>query len=187
LPAGNWRKCCSSAVSGLAYLHDPSHSHVGTIPARGWSRVTHSTTLEYVQPINSDASPLKPFALSGDGSVMAGLSGDAFFSIQPLPFLWTKELGTVSLDDFVKNQGTAMEQWSSLWTPLAVSNDGSTIAGWGVGFQYYGGWVLQMKNVFVCHATPGSKAQTIRVAFPNAFDEHLAQGDTLGRCPDSIN
>jgi hypothetical protein len=80
-----------------------------------------------------------------------------------------------------------MEQWSTLWTPMAVSSDGSTIAGWGLGFQSTGGWALHMKNVFVCRATPGSKAQTIRVAFPKAFDEHLAQGDAPGRCPDSIH
>jgi len=93
------------------------------------------------------------------------------------------DLGSYALDDFVKHQGTAMEQWSSLWTPMAVSDDGTTIAGWGVGFQWYGGWVLDMKKVFVCHASPGHKAETIRVEFPKAFDEHLADGDTPGRCP----
>jgi hypothetical protein len=52
-----------------------------------------------------------------------------------------------------------------------------------VGYQYYGGWVLDMHKVFVCHANPGGKPQTISVAFPRAFDEHLADGDTPGRCP----
>ncbi|HVP56404.1 MAG TPA: matrixin family metalloprotease [Candidatus Eisenbacteria bacterium] len=148
----------------------------------GWRRDTDDTTLQYVKPLNDDASPLKPFALSGDGSVMAGFSGDAWFSWQPLPFIWTKELGAVSLDDFAKSQGTSMEQWYSLWTPMAVSDDGGTIAGWGLGFQWFGGWVLDMHKAFVCHATPGSKAQTISVAFPKAFDQHLADGDTPGRC-----
>jgi hypothetical protein len=127
---------------------------------------------------------LKPYALSKDGSVMAGFSGDPWFSFQPMPFIWTKELGAVSLDDFVKKQGTAMEQWYSLWTPMALSDDGSTVAGWGVGTQYFGGWVLDMKKVFVCHGTPGTKATTISVSFPKGMDEHLAQGDTVGRCPD---
>ena len=149
----------------------------------GWRRATNSTTLEYVQPINSDASPLNPYALSGDGSVMAGFSGSPWFSFQPLPFIWTKQLGAVSLDDFVKHQGTSMEQWYSLWTPMAVSDDGTTIAGWGVGFQWYGGWVLDLKKVFVCHASPGQKPETMRVAFPKDFDQHLADGDTAGRCP----
>jgi len=153
----------------------------------GWRRDTNSTTLQYVQPLNSDASPLNPYALSGDGSVMTGFSGSPWFSIQPLPFIWTKELGAVSLDDFVKHQGTAMEQWSSLWSPGAISDDGGTIAGTGLGFQYYGGWVLDLHKVFVCHGTPGSKPQTISVAFPAAFDQHLADGDIPGRCPDAHN
>jgi hypothetical protein len=154
----------------------------------GWRRATNDTTLQYVQPINSDASPLKPYALSGDGSVMAGFSGDPWFSFQPVPFIWTKELGAVNFDEFVRHQGTAMEQWSSLWTPMAISDDGTTIAGWGLGFQYFGGWVLDMKQAFVCHADVsgaggGGKPQTISVAFPKDFDKHLADGDTPGRCP----
>jgi hypothetical protein len=149
----------------------------------GWRRSTTSTTLKYVKPLNSDASPLNPYALSSDGSVMTGFSGSPWFSINPRPFIWTKELGAVSLDDFVKHQGTAMEQWFSLWSPGSISDDGATIAGTGVGFQYYGGWVLDLHKVFVCHGTPGSNPQTISVAFPTAFDQHLAEGDTPGRCP----
>ncbi len=148
----------------------------------GWRRATNSKTLQYIQPLNSDASPLNPYALSGDGSVMTGFSGSPWFSIQPLPFIWTKELGAVSLDDFVKRQGTAMEQWSSLWAPGSISDDGGTIAGTGLGYQYYGGWVLDLHKVFVCHVTPGYKPQTISVDFPKAFDQHLAAGDTPGRC-----
>src|SRR5271165_1131667 len=132
----------------------------------GWRRETNSTTLQYVQPLNSDASPLNPYALSGDGSVMVGFSGNAFFSFQPLPFLWTKELGAVSLDDFVKHQGTAMEQWFSLWSPGAISDDGTTIAGTGLGFQYSGGWVLDMHKVFDCHATGSGSSQRQTISFP---------------------
>ncbi len=148
----------------------------------GWRRDTNSTTLEYVQPLNSDASPLVPYSLSGDGSVMVGFSGSPWFSFQPLPFLWTKELGAVSLDDFVKRQGTAMEQWYSLWSPGSISADGTTIAGTGVGFQYYGGWILDLHKAFVCHADSAGTPQTISVDFPKAFDQHLADGDTPGRC-----
>ena len=149
----------------------------------GWRRDTNSKNLEYVQPLNSDASPLIPYNLSGDGSVMVGFSGSQWFSFQPVPFIWTKELGAVSLDDFVKHQGTAMEQWYSLWGPNTISQDGTTIAGVGVGFQYYGGWVLDMHKTFVCHiGTLSHKPETISVAFPKAFDQHLADGDTPGRC-----
>ena len=93
-----------------------------------------------------------------------------------------RQLGTVSLDDFVKHQGTAMEQWYRLGFPSAISNDGTTIAGVGTGYQFYGRWVLDVKKVFVCHATSGNKPHTISVAFPEAFDQHRSEGDTTGRC-----
>ena len=83
----------------------------------GWRRDTNSKNLNYVQPLNSDASPLVPYALNGDGSVMVGFSGSPWFSFSPAPFIWTKELGSVSLDDFVKHQGTSMQQWFSLVVP----------------------------------------------------------------------
>jgi len=150
----------------------------------GWLRDTNSKTLNYVQPLNSDASPLVPYALNGDGSVMVGFSGSPWFSFSPAPFIWTKELGSVSLDDFVKNQGTSMQQWFSLWSPGSISLDGTTIAGTGVGFQFYGGWVLDMHKVFVCHIGKlSNKPETISVDFPKAFNQHLADGDTPGRCP----
>ena len=149
----------------------------------GWRRDTNSTNLEYVLPLNSDASPLNPYALNGDGSVMVGFSGSPWFSWNPAPFIWTKQLGTVSLDDFVKNQGTPMEQWATLYSPGSISQDGTTIAGVGLGFQYYGGWVLDMHKAFVCHiGSLTAKPETISVDFPKAFDQHLASGDTPGRC-----
>jgi len=166
-----------SKIAGA--LYDGQYPFDGS----GWRRDTKSTTLEYVQPLSLDASPLYPYALSGDGSVMAGFSGSPWFSWNPAPFIWTKELGTVSLDAFVKSQGTAMEQYTSLWTPLALSDDGATIAGYGLGTQYFAGWVLDMHKVFVCHATGSGKPVSVLVDFPKAFDQHLANGDTPGRCP----
>jgi hypothetical protein len=136
-----------------------------------------------VLPLNDDASPLVPYTLSGDGSVMVGYSGSPWFSWNPAPFIWTKELGAVSLDDFVKHQGTPMEQWATLYSPGSISLDGSTIAGVGLGFQYYGGWVLDMHKAFVCHiGSLSARPETISVDFPKAFDQHLANGDTPGRC-----
>jgi hypothetical protein len=82
-----------------------------------------------------------------------------------------------------------MEQWISLWEPIAVSDDGKVIAGWGLGFQYSGGWVLKIDRVWVCHRDdnqPASRkhsAETLSVDFPREFDEHLKHGDTVGRCP----
>ena len=126
-----------------------------------------------------------PFAMSRDGFVMAGFSGNPFLSFNPGPFLWTPHMGTVNLDDFIRAQGTAMEQWYSLWEPTSMSDDGKTIAGWGAGFLGPAGWVLKIDKVFVCHSDVRGKGNgtTLSVDFPGESDQHLAHGDTLGHCP----
>lgn len=150
----------------------------------GWRRNSAPGSLLEYFPGFPGVSDTSPYALNSDGNVMVGYSGNRWFDfVYTGPFLWTPQLGTVPLDDFVKQQGTPMEQWYTLYSPSAVSDDGGIIAGVGLGYQYYGGWVLDMHKVFVCHATPGYKAQTINVAFPKDFDKHLAEGDTPGRCP----
>ena len=154
----------------------------------GYRRHARGGAMQFVQPLPGDAAPAQPFAMSRDGTVMVGFSGNPFLSFNPGPFIWTRNMGTMNLDEFVRGQGTAMEQWVSLWEPSAVSDDGRTIGGWGVGFLAAAGWVLQIDTAFVCHH-PVSKAGTMHagvtssVEFPNEFDERLAAGDTVGRCP----
>jgi uncharacterized membrane protein len=158
----------------------------GQEPAgNGWRTRVPRQGLEYFAPVSPDDSPTRPYAMSRDGSVMAGFSGDPFFSINPAPFLWTQELGTADLNQFLRRQGTSFEQYTSLWTPMAMSDDGSVMTGWGLGVQYFAGWVLQMPRVFVCHLDPGERGQghTRLVRFPTEFDEHLRRGDTDGPCP----
>ncbi|HUO96121.1 MAG TPA: matrixin family metalloprotease [Steroidobacteraceae bacterium] len=162
----------------------------GELPAGvGYRRRARGGAMEWVLPLPGDASPARPQVMSETGNVMAGFSGNPFLSFNPGPFIWTAELGTANLDDFVRHQGTAMEQWLSLWEPEAMSSDGRTIAGWGVGLLGAAGWVLKIDKAFVCHhadAAPrhgSDPGQTERVAFPEEFDEHLKHGDTAGRCP----
>jgi hypothetical protein len=147
----------------------------------GYRRHARGGPMEFVQPLPGDATPARPQAMSWDGSVMVGFSGNPFLSFNPGPFIWTRAMGTMNLDDFVRGQGTAMEQWYSLWEPTSVSNDGRTIAGWGYGFLGPAGWVLRIDTAFVCHHKSNS-GETQKEAFPEEFDEHLARGDTVGRC-----
>jgi hypothetical protein len=153
----------------------------------GYQRRARGGAMRYVSPLPGDASPAAPAAMSRDGAVMAGFSGNPFLSFNPGPFLWTRELGTVNLDDFVRSQGTSIEEWYSLWEPTSVSDDGKTIAGWGYGFLGPAGWVLKINEVRVCHTDSRSNSKTagatLSVDFPGEFDRHLAHGDTLGRCP----
>jgi hypothetical protein len=154
----------------------------------GYRRRARGQRMEFVQPLPGDAAPAQPFAMSRDGSVMVGFSGNPFLSLNPGPFIWTHEMGTMNLDDFVRGQGTAMEQWISLWEPVTVSDDGRTIGGWGYGFLDAAGWVLRIDTAFVCHQPSKAKGggvrpgETLNVEFPGKFDEHLAHGDTVGRC-----
>jgi hypothetical protein len=179
-----------SAVSGDGSLIGGALLY-GELPlGNGYRRPARGTLMEWVQPLPGDAAPARPNAMSWNGAVMAGFSGYPFLSLNAAPFLWTHELGTANLDDFVRTQGGAMEQWSSLWEPIAVSADGKVIAGWGFGFLGPAGWVLRIDTAFVCHhddAEPAARGkhpgETRRVDFPGEFDEHLAHGDTVGMCP----
>lgn len=178
-----------NAVSGDGSLIGGA-LYVGQLPyGDGYRRAAKGTQMEWVNPLPGDAAPATPSAMSKTGDVMVGFSGNPFLSFNPGPFLWTRELGTANLDDFVRRQGTSMGQWASLWEPTAVSDDGRTIGGWGVGFQYYAGWVLKINTAFVCHrsSTPPTgkqipPGQTLSVSFPGQFDQHLAHGDTVGPC-----
>ena len=145
--------------------------------------------MEWISPLPGDASPASPNVMSKSGDVMVGFSGNPFLSWNAGPILWTRELGTANLDDFVRRQGTSMGQWVSLWEPTALSDDGRTIGGWGAGFLGGAGWVLKINSAFVCHrssAAPTGKqippGQTLSVSFPTQFDQHLAHGDTVGAC-----
>ncbi len=151
----------------------------------GWRKQTERPGVDYYASWSPDAAPVNAYAMNRDGSVMAGFAGDPWFSSEVGPFLWTRELGTVDLDAFLRRQGTSMDQYTSLWTPNAMSDDGTVIGGWGLGFQWYAGWVLQMPKVFVCHLERGERGQghTRSVPFPKGMDEHLRHGDATGPCP----
>ena len=83
------------------------------------------------------------------------------------PFIWTKELGTVNLDDFVRLRvailGTAYPV-----VPDAISADGSTIGRSDRFTPGYTGWVLQLKCARLPCRLGGGKFQTLSVDFPKA-------------------
>jgi hypothetical protein len=147
----------------------------------GWRRTTADGGLEYF-PGLPGVSITRPFALNQDGSVMVGFSGDPNWDFSFGPFIWTKQLGTVNLDDFVKLMGGDLLGLSTLNIPNSVSADGTTVGGWSGGFLGYTGWVLQIKKAYVCHVDGAGKPHTQSVDFPNAFDQLLENGDTAGPC-----
>lgn len=155
----------------------------------GFRRRATGGAMQWISPLPGDANPATPWGMSSKADVIVGFSGNAFLSFNPGPFLWTKELGTANLDEFLHQQGTATDQWYSLWGVGSISGDGTVIAGTGIGMMGYAGWVLKIDTAFVCHAStasPGAavkaRPQTVKVKFPTEFDQHLAHGDTAGRC-----
>lgn len=65
--------------------------------------------------------------VTDDGRVIVGFSGGRLRSA----FVWTKALGMVKLEDYLKSLGvTGFRGWR-LDTATAISGDGTTIAGWG--------------------------------------------------------
>jgi len=166
-------------IAGSQYFHD---SPVGA----GWYKAVDASELTYIGPLY-DTTATDPLALSRDGSLMAGFAGNAFFDFSAGPFLYSKQLGMVDLNQFLKLQGANLGTANNnLWTPMAMSEDGSVIGGWAYGNLGNFGWVVQIPKAFVCHIStnnPG-KGHTLSVPFPDTFNQHLAQGDIAGPCQD---
>ena len=66
------------------------------------------------------------FAVNGDGSVIVGASGASGRDA----FVWTRTAGMFKLQDYLIELGVDLDDWI-LDTALAISTDGTIIAGWG--------------------------------------------------------
>jgi uncharacterized membrane protein len=66
------------------------------------------------------------FAVNGDGSVIVGASGASARDA----FVWTRTTGMFKLQDYLIQLGVDLDDWI-LDTALAISTDGTVIAGWG--------------------------------------------------------
>ena len=97
--------------------------------------------------------------------------------------IYTPKMGWMLLSQFLQRNGVLE---ASRWQILGayVSADGKTLAGTAIPLaaDYYQGYRLELDQVYVCHGK-GKSATTLRVGFPDAMDQHLANGDTVGFCP----
>ena len=79
-------------------------------------------------PRRGNLSGAFAFAVTDDGQVVVGASGAQFRDA----FVWTSATGMIKLQDYLVGLGvTGLDGWR-LDTALAISADGTTIAGWGV-------------------------------------------------------
>ena len=77
---------------------------------------------------------LYAFGVSADGKTIVGNTG--FFSTPPrAPMVWREGVGTVTLIDYLAEQGISVpEGWDLNGGGLGgISADGSVLAGWAVG------------------------------------------------------
>ena len=115
-------------------------------------------------------------SVSDDGKVVIGSSfGEAA--------IYTPRMKWMLLSEFLEKQGVLeTSRWYLLGAVIAAS--GRTIAGTALPLAgaYYQGFRVDLDQVFVC-VGKGTAARTMRVAFPDAMDQHLARGATVGFCP----
>ena len=121
------------------------------------------------------------FATNAKGTVITGQSS----GFETAGFIWTRGMGMVRIDDFLRSQGVTVDPTAILYSPNSMSSDGRRLAGVGGSFNGTFSWIIDLDRVKVCHVPRNNpeNARTIEVAFPTGFDKHLAHGDTLGDCP----
>ena len=97
--------------------------------------------------------------------------------------IFTPQLGWMQLSKFLQSQGV-LEATNWVFLGAKVSANGKTLVGTAtpLAADYYQGFRLELDQVFVCHGK-GKAANTLRLGFPDAMDQHLANGDTVGLCP----
>lgn len=74
------------------------------------------------------SDPVFPNAISGDGSLVFGGVGSAFFGI-PEAFVWSFDAGTRPLAELVTDAGLAIPEGTALTSVLGASADGTVLAG----------------------------------------------------------
>ena len=124
------------------------------------------------------------YSVSNDGKVITGASRFLFLGVDDAA-IYTRGLGWMLMSEFLDRQGVLeMSRWQVLGA--RVSGNGKVLTGTALPLaaDYYQGFRLAIDHVFVCHG-PGNR-ETLRVAFPDAMDEHLGHGDAFGRCRASL-
>ncbi|MBN8727425.1 MAG: hypothetical protein J0H15_06930 [Xanthomonadales bacterium] len=85
------------------------------------------------------------FAVSADGRTVVGSTG--FFDIPPrAPMIWREGVGTVTLPEFLDEQGIAIpDGWGDLVGGLtAMSADGYTLGGWAFGDTALQSYIIKL-------------------------------------------
>ena len=151
-------------------------------PSAGTKNLGHFTVpCEEIAPWDCEWMPevvmaAEGFGVSDKGDLVVGRAGDFWNGFRS--FMWTRELGMVDFDEFLRNQGIVEAYTNELISPLAVSGDGKTIVGWGFNDVDTISFAVTLDQVWVCN---GGKSQL--VGFPGGMASLMKKGAEPGLCP----
>jgi hypothetical protein len=140
-------------ADGTGFLLDPANldapSEVLSISADGktvagvrgydgfvWTVGTGMVTLPRLD-IALPSDPVYPNAIAGDGELVFGALGDAFFGVQTA-FVWTAEDGMVALAEVATAAGVTLPEGTQLNNVLAASTDGTVLIGTAMDADFNG-------------------------------------------------
>jgi hypothetical protein len=119
--------------------------------------------------------PTTPFGVSNKGDIVVGRAGSPWDGFAG--FFWMEETGIVEFGEFLRGQGIVEAYTNDLISPLAISGDGKTIVGWGLGQRDLISFAVTLNQVWICR-----KGKSSLAGFPGAMLTHLDKGATLGLC-----
>lgn len=119
--------------------------------------------------------PTTPFGVTDKGDLVVGRAGSPWDGFAG--FIWMEETGIIELGEFLRGQGIVEAYTNELISPLAVSGDGKTIVGWGLGQTNLISFAVTLDQVWICR-----KGKSNLTGFPGGMITHLNKGATLGLC-----
>jgi hypothetical protein len=129
-----------------------------------------------------EARETAAYSISDDGKVITGASRLTSAGVDD-GAIYTPQMGWMLLGEFLDRQGVLeASRWLILGARVSATGKVITGAALPLAGDYWQGFRLELDQVYVCHGR-GSRAQTLRVGFPDAMDQHLAHSDAVGFCP----
>lgn len=119
------------------------------------------------------AIPVLPIDINDEGSVITGRMGS--YSTGFTGVLWIEDMGWITLQDFFHKQGVVEARMVPFNNPVAMSGNGTEIAGGITGAQF--SWLIEADQVYICE-----DGESVLTGFPNGLREKMVEGAEFGRC-----
>ena len=129
-----------NAISGNGQWAVGGGGYYGNGSAYMWNPITGVKLLD--NPFYDAGYELTATSVSFDGSVVIGYGQDLFF--QRMGWIWTEATGTMTMESYASQFDGYSGEF--LFGPLAVSQDGRNITGYGVNADWsgYTGWMISV-------------------------------------------